>query len=313
MNPEVTAGPGPGDSTNMEADKLNFIWNSMMQLSSFSTTIAKSHQAWTEAVAALSRMAATPSTASPGNPPTIKFKEPTAFKGKPEEVEGFLYLIADGIAMQERAFTSHTQKVTYMGSYLADGAPKAWLTGIRKHSPQLLHDYDRFIAAFKPHFESSACEAFYKGLKDEIKDAFCIRAGGRPKTLDKLESEAISVDANLYARRLEKASRQAHNSQATPSMGSAPCFNTNSASSSSQYAPMEVNSVQTGHGRLTQEECECRMKENLCLYCGTAGHVIRSCPKIPPDRHQPQVSAILADPQDPQNSQQEKNFQSEAH
>ncbi|KIJ41396.1 hypothetical protein M422DRAFT_146957, partial [Sphaerobolus stellatus SS14] len=64
-----------------------------------------------------------------------------------------------------------------------------------------------------------------------------------------------------------------------------------------------VDSIQTGRGRLTREEHERRMKEGLCLYCGTAGHVIRSCPKIPPDRRQPQVSAIMDETQDPQAPQ----------
>jgi hypothetical protein len=31
--------------------------------------------------------------------------------------------------------------------------------------------------------------------------------------------------------------------------------------------------------RLTKEERDRRLKENLCLYCGAAGHRVFACPK----------------------------------
>jgi hypothetical protein len=33
------------------------------------------------------------------NPPAIKFKEPLLFNGKPEEVDGFMFAIQDGISI----------------------------------------------------------------------------------------------------------------------------------------------------------------------------------------------------------------------
>ncbi|KIO02645.1 hypothetical protein M404DRAFT_27856 [Pisolithus tinctorius Marx 270] len=32
-------------------------------------------------------------------------------------------------------------------------------------------------------------------------------------------------------------------------------------------------------GKLTSTECQCRMKNNLCLFCGKAGHSAKDCPK----------------------------------
>jgi len=48
-------------------------------------------------------------------------------------------------------------QVTYMGSYLAGGVPNAWLIGVRKHSLNLLSDYDAFT---KTHFG----DPDYKGI-----------------------------------------------------------------------------------------------------------------------------------------------------
>jgi hypothetical protein len=39
-----------------------------------------------------------------------------------------------------------------MGSYLTEGAPKVWFTGIRKHSLELLDDFAGFTNIFKVHF-----------------------------------------------------------------------------------------------------------------------------------------------------------------
>ena len=36
--------------------------------------------------------------------------------------------------------------------------------------------------------------------------------------------------------------------------------------------PMEVDAVQVGRGKLMQEEHDRCFKNNLCLYCGEAGH-----------------------------------------
>jgi hypothetical protein len=51
------------------------------------------------------------------------------------------------------AFTSDEERVTYMGSYLAEGAPKAWFTVIRKHSPELLDDFAGFTTSSRRTLE----------------------------------------------------------------------------------------------------------------------------------------------------------------
>jgi hypothetical protein len=45
---------------------------------------------------------------------------------------------------------------------------------------------------------------------------------------------------------------------------------------------MELDYVARKH--LTAEEKERRRVNNLCNYCGEPGHVVRSCPNVPPRR-----------------------------
>ena len=33
------------------------------------------------------------------------------------------------------------------------------------------------------------------------------------------------------------------------------------------------------NGKLTTKECECQIKEGLCLYCEEKGHIAQDCPK----------------------------------
>jgi len=39
-----------------------------------------------------------------------------------------------------------------------------------------------------------------------------------------------------------------------------------------------------GCGRLTPEECKCRIDNNLCLYCGIPGHIAVNCTALPNSR-----------------------------
>jgi hypothetical protein len=55
--------------------------------------------------------------------------------------------------------------------------------------------------------------------------------------------------------------------------------------------PMEVDSVR--HRALTNEEHQHRMTNNLCLYCGKAGHIARDCYSHP----KPKANALNSKPQ----------------
>lgn len=50
--------------------------------------------------------------------------------------------------------------------------------------------------------------------------------------------------------------------------------------------------MQIGHAHLTPMERTRRFKENLCLYCGRAGHLLRDCPVQPPTHTRVSTSCI---------------------
>lgn len=295
-------------------ERINFILNSFAQFSTIAHGLATSQQQLFDAVNALATRAP---AASNGNAPAIRFREPPIFKGKPEELDGFLFAVQDGIDLQRQAFTSDSEWVTYMAGYLGDGSPWAWLTGICKHSPALLADYSSFVSAFKAHFgdpdflgtathrlvvlrqtgacasyaacfrelaavldltEFSRCEYFYNGLKDEVKDRIVYT--GRPATLDELEKLALAIDNRIYTRSLERSCRSGTRSNAPPTTQTAIAPSPAiSTVPPSVPTPMEVDAMR--RGPLTPAERQHRRDQNLCMYCGGPGHHADTCTKLP--------------------------------
>ncbi len=78
--------------------------------------------------------------------------------------------------------------------------------------------------------------------------------------MDQLIDLAILIDNMIHSRR--------------PSRGST------FRSLSHPFVPKQ-NAMQVGHSRISPEERDCRYHQNLCLYCGKAGHVKISCPTRP--------------------------------
>ena len=77
-----------------------------------------------------------------------------------------------------------------------------------------------------------------------------------------------------------------NNSPSKPSTNSSSNNHSSSSSSSkpskgpSKDKPRNSISDKLGkNGKLTGDECDRRMKEGLCLYCGEKGHVTHDCPK----------------------------------
>ena len=101
---------------------------------------------------------------------------------------------------------------------------------------------------------------FFDGLKDEVQLEL-VRTD-YPEELDALILHAVRVD-NLQQRlRARRAPPKATSSNASPGQ------------------------------RLTESQKEHRRKNNLCLYCGDAGHMIRTCPTRPKG---PSTSARLSE------------------
>lgn len=142
---------------------------------------------------------------------------------------------------------------------------------------------------------------FYKGLPARLKDR--ISEIGKPKDLNKLRELAQSIDARYWERKTEQnretrtssSSNKISGSSKSPTSSSS--FPTSGHSSSSSKPSTPKNPPKPGtpktppktpkpyadklgkDGKLTQEERQRRFANNLCLFCGGAGHTADACPK----------------------------------
>ncbi len=99
---------------------------------------------------------------------------------------------------------------------------------------------------------------FRRGLNPELQTELACRDEG--KTLDQLIDLSICIDNMIRSRR--------------PSRGS-------TFRSLNPPVVPEQEAMQVGHAHISPEDRDRRYRQNLCLYCGQAGHVKISCPTIP--------------------------------
>lgn len=136
-------------------------------------------------------------------------------------------------------------------------------------------------------------DLFYRGLKDDVKDQ--LAQSPLPETLEELAAKAIEIDNRLYERRMEKKTHSSSslpssskNSSSKPtrppgsnSYSTRPTYSssntTSRPSNHSTPAPMEIDAA-SPRKRLTTQEKQRRKDQNLCLYCGKAGHYSPNCP-----------------------------------
>jgi hypothetical protein len=128
--------------------------------------------------------------------------------------------------------------------------------------------------------DAALIHQFRRGLNDNVKDMLLNYE--KPKTLDDMINLVIRIDNRLFEHRAEMITKQPR--QTYPTMMVSPPR----LMSSAQVSP-PTTSVNTGpipmeigisHSRkLTREERQHRIENNLCLYCGKPGHKIANCPK----------------------------------
>ena len=152
---------------------------------------------------------------------------------------------------------------------------------------------------------------YYSGLAERIKDV--MGQQGKPSTLDAMKTLAHSIDARHWERQREKSRTTSDKSsntnsgnnnksdKKTNSSNSNSSNNNNSSNNSNNKS--NKNSGPNNHnnkndksdksksasnpladklgkdGKLTQQERQRRFDNNLCMFCGNAGHTASNCNK----------------------------------
>ena len=145
----------------------------------------------------------------------------------------------------------------------------------------------RRLAAYLNWGDEALRHHFFDGLKEDVKDK--ILTPNNFVTLNELIDSSIIWDNLLYERRKGSTTltmrpsttridttfhrNQPSTFQTTPRNSTS----SNITSSWSGPVPMEIDAVRPRFTHLTDEERKHRKENNLCLYCGKAGHIAADC------------------------------------
>ncbi|KIO00946.1 hypothetical protein M404DRAFT_151670, partial [Pisolithus tinctorius Marx 270] len=236
-----------------------------------------------------------------------KVHEPDTFNGSdPRKLCKFLVQCELNFQDHPCAFCSNRAKVTFAQSYLK-GMALAWF------KPDLLNpdnydhllwmdDYHEFLqeltANFGPH--DAIVDAIQQLKNLTMKDSSRITKYvdeiariRKPSTLAQLHELTQTINVCYWECKVEIPCTTKSASNKSQSSNS----NNKSKSSSSASAPKsdtkgkqkdlpksDVSKSDIAHllgkdGKLTSTEHQHRMKNNLCLFCGEAGHSTKDCPK----------------------------------
>uniref|UniRef100_A0A8C5PCM9 CCHC-type domain-containing protein n=1 Tax=Leptobrachium leishanense TaxID=445787 RepID=A0A8C5PCM9_9ANUR len=243
--------------------------------------------------------------------PETKAKAPERFSGNRTRYRTFITACELMFSLCPRTYGSDSVKVRSAIS-LRSGAPQDWAFQLLREGSPLLSSWNSFVQAMNPiyddplrsstalstirhlrqgrrpvedyisEFRAVAADTglndvglrdhFRYGLSDQLKDE--LARIGVPTTLDAMILQSLTLDQRFRERRQERMtaapSLPARRSE-TPSTISAKPSN----STPSLPEPMEIG---LARGPLSSAERSRRRTQNLCLYCGQPGHLLRSCP-----------------------------------
>ena len=125
---------------------------------------------------------------------------------------------------------------------------------------------------------------YYSGLAERIKDI--MGQQGKPSTLSEMKNLAHSIDSRHWERLREKSCSEnsaPHSGNSRAHSATPPSSkhdSTSSDSSDKPRKPLNPISDKLGQdGKLTVQERQRRFDNNLCLFCGETGHMVKNCPR----------------------------------
>ncbi len=254
------------------------------------------------------------------------------FAGDRRFFKGFLAKIELVFMLYPERFNDDSTKVIYIISRLY-GTAMTWAASLIENHDPCLNNYDSFIGKMKSFFgnndatfianqklrsikqkrlgdirnyiiefnryadesswnEEAKMDAFLNGLNEQIATRILEMFPG-PSTLSRLQTIASRIDCRIFAH------RQFFNNNRNYSNNRRNNSNNNKRSN---FNKRHSNQNKKFKGPLSKEEKDRRRRENLCLYCGSADHLVDNCPLIKKnlknnthitnleDTHRPRVS-----------------------
>jgi Ty3 transposon capsid-like protein len=238
-----------------------------------------------------------------------KISLPDKFDGTRSKLRSFLTQVRLVFMMHPSRYPNEQSQVGLVGSLLTGSAAKWFAPLMEKNSP-LLYDFEQFVqeleatfgdtdkvrasitkmqnlmqgsrpaSTYASEFRQLACdvpyddyalrEQFRRGLRDEVKDLLITMPD--PSSLSEAISFAVKCDNRLHERKQEMRPR----SSVPRSVPTNPAPRPAPAAVSNEPTPMQID--RSNRGPLSNVERQRRLQNNLCLYCGGAGHRAITCP-----------------------------------
>ncbi|HLO99763.1 MAG TPA: hypothetical protein VK171_14310 [Fimbriimonas sp.] len=244
----------------------------------------------------------------PARAPAPKVAPPEPFDGTRSKYLAFITQLHLVFNSDPTRYTAHASKIAYGASHLS-GAARDWF---QPHVNQetgavSFNTFPEFVQALKAAFDDPDAKStaerkllalrqgkrdcssyhaefvtyataltldertkisfFRRNLNQQLQTALAYNVD-LPDTFNEFVQRCIKLDNNIRALELNKPT-------SGPAPASAP--RTNTTATGTHSGPMDL-SASRRRGPLTQAEKNHRRANNLCLYCGKAGHFASTCP-----------------------------------
>ena len=161
-------------------------------------------------------------------------------------------------------------------------------------------EFNHLTRQVRGYGDGALCHIFYSSLPDCIKDEIsCVR---KPHTLNGYCTLVQTIDARYWERKSEILCQTKNSSLSSTSNSKSSASSSDSkgkskekdnkskgsdnkskgsssSSGTSKSATPDAPSHLGKYGKLTEEECQRRIKDKLWMFCGQPGHMVKDCPK----------------------------------
>ncbi|KAI2644234.1 Transposon Tf2-6 polyprotein [Labeo rohita] len=217
---------------------------------------------------------------------------PDKFDGTPTKCKGFLLQCTLFVNQQPNLYATDESKIAFVCSLLT-GKALEWATAVWDLGQSTYPSFATFLSSFKEVFQPTPQSG------DAGEQIMALRQGRRTAAEYALDFRTLAAQSGWNEGPLKLHYRKGLNSELQVELA---CRN--EGLTLNQFidqsiridnvmrARRPVRSFTTPHPSPTEER-ERRLRNNLCLYCGQAGHIRATCPTRPP---RPPTSVSLSRP-----------------